>query len=46
MYIPDLNRKITLDELLVVKNHMEQIGIKNGYFQELGSHEEEYVPNF
>lgn len=44
--IPDLNRKISQEELQEVKNHMEQVGITNGYFQELGSHEEEYVPNF
>ena len=44
--IPILNRKITPDELEEVKNHLATLGIHNGYFQEVGEHEEEYVPNF
>ena len=25
---------------------LKELGIENGYMQELGEHEEEYVPNF
>lgn len=41
-----LNRKITKEELDSVLEYAESIGLKNGYVQELGSHEEEYVPKF
>ena len=41
-----LNRKITKEELDSVLDYAESIGLKNGYVQELGSHEEEYVPKF
>lgn len=42
----EINRKITKDELDEVYNYLDKIGIENGYIQELGEHEEEYVPNF
>lgn len=43
---PILNRKITTEELDEIKNYMINLGIHNGYFQEVGEHEEEYVPDF
>lgn len=44
--IPSLNRKITEEELAEVANYLEELGFENGYIQELGDHEEEYVPKF
>ena len=46
LYDKTLNRKITKEELDSVLEYAESIGLKNGYVQELGSHEEEYVPKF
>jgi len=42
----NLNRKIYDTELEEIKNYLYFLGIHNGYIQELGAHEEEYVPNF
>ncbi|MBQ6992118.1 MAG: radical SAM protein [Clostridia bacterium] len=42
----NLNRKIYDTELEEIKNYLSFLGIHNGYIQELGTHEEEYVPNF
>lgn len=42
----NLSRKIYDTELEEVKNYLSFLGIHNGYIQELGAHEEEYVPNF
>ncbi len=44
--IPELNRKITLDEYKEVEDYIYELNIENGYMQDLGEHEEEYVPNF
>lgn len=44
--IPTLNRKINLEEFNQIKKYLESLDISNGYFQELGEHEEEYVPEF
>lgn len=44
--IEDLNRKLTNEEFEEIKNHLTDLDIYNGYFQELGEHEEEYVPDF
>ena len=44
--IEDLNRKLSKEEFEEIKNYLEKLDIHNGYFQELGEHEEEYVPNF
>lgn len=44
--IESLNRKLTNEEFEEIKKHLEILNIHNGYFQELGEHEEEYVPNF
>ena len=43
---PEINRKITKEELEEVYDHLEKLGLENGYIQELGEHEEEYVPSF
>lgn len=43
---PEINRKITKEELAEVEEYLEELNIENGYIQELGEHEEEYVPNF
>ena len=43
---PELNRKIKKEELKIVENYMYEIGFENGYIQDFGKHEEEYVPNF
>ena len=43
---PEINRKITKEELEEVEEYLEELNIENGYIQELGEHEEEYVPNF
>lgn len=42
----NLNRKITKEELEDITNYIEELGFENGYIQELGDHEEEYVPKF
>ena len=42
----ELNRKLTKDEWLEIENYIEELNIKNGYVQELGEHEEEYVPKW
>ena len=42
----DLNRKLTKEEWKEIEDYIEEIGIENGYIQELGEHEEEYVPKW
>lgn len=41
-----LNRKLTKREYKEIENYLYLLNLKNGYIQELGEHEEEYVPNF
>ena len=41
-----INRKITLKEYKEVEKFMYQLELTNGYMQDLGKHEEEYVPKF
>ena len=41
-----INRKINIKEYKEVENYLYTLGIENGYMQELGKHEEEYVPEF
>ena len=41
-----LNRKLTRKEYKEIENYFYTLNIQNGYIQELGEHEEEYVPNF
>lgn len=43
---PEINRKITKEELELVWEYASSLGFENGFIQELGEHEEEYVPNF
>ena len=44
--IEELNRKVKPSEFEEIKKYLEKLDIKNGYFQELGEHEEEYVPKW
>ena len=44
--IPELNRKISKQEYEEIENYLYELNIQNGYMQELGEHEEEYVPDF
>lgn len=41
-----INRKLNKKEYKEVLNYLYSLDLKNGYIQELGTHEEEYVPNF
>lgn len=41
-----INRKLNKKEYNEVLNYLYSLDIENGYIQELGLHEEEYVPNF
>lgn len=41
-----LNRKLTKKEYQEIENYLYTLNLENGYMQELGEHEEEYVPNF
>ena len=44
--IEELDRKLTKEEYEEIEDYIDKLDIKNGYLQELGDHEEEYVPNF
>lgn len=44
--IEELNRKLSKEEYEEIENFVYDLNIKNGYMQELGEHEEEYVPDF
>ena len=41
-----LSRKLTKNEWNEILKHINTLGIENGYVQELGEHEEEYVPKW
>ena len=41
-----LNRKLTNKEYREIESYLYTLDINNGYMQELGKHEEEYVPDF
>lgn len=41
-----LNRKLTKKEYKEIENYLYTLNLENGYIQELGEHEEEYVPKF
>ncbi len=43
---PEINRKITKRELKSIENYMYELGFNNGYIQDLGKNEKEYVPKF
>lgn len=42
----DINRKLTKREYEKISNYLFDLNFKYGYTQELGEHEEEYVPDF
>ncbi len=42
----DLNRKLTKEEWEEIEDYIYELEIENGYVQELGEHEEEYVPQW
>ena len=41
-----INRKINNKEYKEIEKYLYTLNIKNGYMQDLGKHEEEYVPKF
>lgn len=41
-----INRKLTKREYKEIENYFYLLDLKNGYIQELGEHEEEYVPKW
>lgn len=41
-----INRKLNKKEYKEILNYLYSLDLQNGYIQDLGSHEEEYVPNF
>ncbi len=44
--VENLNRKLTQAEWQEIQDYIEELEIENGYVQELGEHEEEYVPKW
>ena len=44
--LDELNRKLTKQEYNQVENYLYELDLDNGYIQELGEHEEEYVPKW
>lgn len=44
--LDELNRKLTKEEYEEVENYLYELDLENGYIQELGEHEEEYVPKW
>ena len=42
----ELNRKLTKLEYKEIENYLYELDLENGYIQELGEHEEEYVPKW
>ena len=43
---PEINRKLTMEEYKEIEDYLYSLDLDNGYIQELGEHEEEYVPDF
>lgn len=41
-----INRKLTKEEYEDIEDYVYELNFKNGYMQDLGEHEEEYVPDF
>ena len=41
-----LNRKLSRNEYCQIENYLYTLNLENGYIQDLGKHEEEYVPDF
>lgn len=44
--IEELSRKITKYEYKKIENYLYFLGIENGYIQEIGKNEENYVPRW
>ena len=44
--IEKINRKLTKKEYQEIMEYVDSIGLDNGYVQELGEHEEKYVPKW
>ena len=44
--VDNLNRKLTKEEYEEIENYVYNLDLKNGYMQDLGEHEEEYVPKW
>ena len=44
--IDDISRKLTKEEYEQIENYLYRLDLENGYIQELGEHEEEYVPHW
>ncbi len=44
--IEELNRKLNKEEYKIIEDYLYELDIENGYIQELGEHEEEYVPKW
>lgn len=42
----ELNRKLTENEWKQIEDYIDFLGFENGFVQELGEHEEEYVPKW
>ena len=42
----DINRKLTKKEYEEIENYLYTLQLEKGYMQELGEHEEEYVPKW
>ena len=42
----EINRKLTKREYKEIENYLYSLNIENGYIQDLGEHEEEYVPDW
>ena len=42
----EINRKINKKEYMQIENYLYTLDLTEGYMQDLGEHEEEYVPNF
>lgn len=44
--VDKLSRKLTKQEYEEIENYLYDLDLENGYIQELGEHEEEYVPKW
>ena len=45
-HVDELSRKLTKQEYEEIENYLYNLELENGYIQELGEHEEEYVPKW
>ena len=42
----DISRKLSKEEFDEIESYLFRLNLDNGYIQELGEHEEEYVPKW